>query len=224
MVGQVEFLEVGFQQGVGALVGGGGGEHIPAQGIQIEPGDAGQALSDAVILGRSGGGFEHHRVAHDSGGHEARQLFARHQAVLLEHGGHDGGGGAHGLVAHEHGVARLHVGQAVMVDDAHQLGLVQALHGLAHLVVVHQHDALAPGPHQVIPAQGADDLIVRVQHGIGAVAGLQHSVLHIVQEIVQVEADQLVRLGDTAHGRGLVQHPGGAPGVVGRGDHAGRRT
>lgn len=66
------------------------------------------------------------------------------------------------------------VGQAVVVDDLEDLGLLQTGHCLRHLVVVDQHDALAPRTQQVIARERADDLFVLVEHGVAAVAALEH--------------------------------------------------
>ena len=51
----------------------------------------------------------------------------------------------------------LHVRQAVVVDDLHDLRLLEAGDGLRRLVVVHEHDALAVGPEQVVARQRAHD-------------------------------------------------------------------
>lgn len=51
--------------------------------------------------------------------------------MFLIHTGDDGGGAAHGLVAHPDGLAGLDIRQAVVVDDLQNLRLIQAGNGLA---------------------------------------------------------------------------------------------
>ena len=69
--GNVEFLEVGGQQLVHALVGAGAqGEDLPAQFVQVDACNPRQALGDAPVVGRAGGGFEQHRVRQYGRGHE----------------------------------------------------------------------------------------------------------------------------------------------------------
>ena len=101
--------------------------------------------------------------------------------------GDDGGGAAHGLVAHPDGLAGLDIRQAVVVDDLQNLRLIQAGNGLGPLVVVHQHHALAPGTQQVIPGQGAHDFFVLVQHRVAAVAAFQHHLADVVDIVRQVD-------------------------------------
>ena len=72
------------------------------------------------------------------------------------------------------------------------LGLLQSGHGLRQLVVVNEHDTLAPRTQQVIARERADDLFVLVEHGVAAVAALEHDLTHVVDVIVEVEADQIL--------------------------------
>lgn len=99
----------------------------------------------------AGGGLEHDRVGDDGGGQKSCQLARGHEAALLIHAGDDGGRGAHHVVAEVDGLRCLNVGQAVVVDDLHDLGLVEPPHRLGSLVVIHQHHPLAPGTQQMEP-------------------------------------------------------------------------
>ena len=54
--------------------------------------------------------------------------------MLLIHGGYDGVGAADGLVSHADGLPGLDIGEAVVVDDLHYLGLLQSGDGLRLLV------------------------------------------------------------------------------------------
>ena len=222
VLGDVEILEVGENQ----LVGGLGevaalGEDKLSQLVQIESGDSGHALGHPVIPLGAGGGLEDDGVGDDGGGQQAGQLAGGHQALLLVHPGDDRGRGADDLVAEVDGLIGLDVGQPVVIDDFDDFGLVEAGDRLGGLVVVHQHHALAAGTQQVEPGEGADDLFVFVQDGIVPVAALGDHLLDIVEEVVQMEAFQALPAADMVHGDGVVDQPGGADGVVGRGDNAG---
>ena len=76
---------------------------------------------------------------------------------------------------------------SMMLQD---LRLLDARDGLGQLVVVHQYHLLAPGRQQVIAGQGAHHLLLRVQHGVAAVAALQHHLADIVDIIVHMEGDR----------------------------------
>ena len=107
-----------------------------------------------------------------------------------------------------------------MVDNRDNIRLFQTGNGLALLVVINQHNALAPRPQQMIAAQRADDLLVLVQHGIGAVAALQHRLAHVVDEVVEVKQHDPRMLGNALHRNRLINHPCRAVSVAGRGDNA----
>ena len=145
----------------------------------------------------------------------------RRDAVLLIHGGDDGVGAAHRLVADGDRLPGLDVRQTVVVDDAQDLRLIDAGDGLGQLVVVNQHHLLAPRLQQVIPGQGAHHLLLVIQDGVAAVAALQHHLADIVDVIVQMEGDQALGGAGTVDGRGLIDEPVDAAGVQGCGDDAG---
>ena len=168
-----------------------------------------------------GGGLEEDGVGEDARRHEPRQLLAGHDAPLLEHGGDDGGAGAHGLGAHVDGVHGLHVRQAVMVDDGQNLGLVEAVHALGGLAVVHQDHLLPVGPEQVVPGQGPHHVLLAVQHRVAPIAALQGGLADGVQIVLLVEDREVAGPGDPGHGDGLDHEPGGPIGIVGGGDDHG---
>ena len=173
------------------------------------------------VRDRPGGGLEEDGVGEDARRHEPRQLLAGHDAPLLEHGGDDGGAGAHGLGPHIDGVHGLHVRQAVMVDDGQDLRLAQAIHALDRLAVVHQDHLLPVGPQQVIPGQGAHHLLLAVQYRVAPIAALQRGLPDHVQVVLLVEGGEITGTGDPGHGDGLDHEPGGPVGVVGGGDDDG---
>ena len=141
--------------------------------------------------------------------------------MLLKHAGDDGGGAAHRLVAHAHRLRGLNIRQTVVVDDLQNLRLLQTGHGLRHLVMVHQHHPLTAGTQQVIARQRAHHMLVFIQHRIAAETAFQHHFLHIVNIVIQMEADQILRVAGTGDGDGLINQAGYAAGVKGRGDNAG---
>ena len=72
----------------------------------------------------------------------------------------------------------------------------------------------------MIPGQGAHDFFVFVQHGIAAVAALEHHLPDVVDVIIQVEAHDLSPLARAGDGDGLVDQAAGAAGGEGGGDDA----
>ena len=141
--------------------------------------------------------------------------------MLLIHGGDDGIGAAHRLVAHMDGLAGLDVRQTVVVDDLQDLCLIQPGYGLGNLVVIHQHHLLATGAQQMVAGQGAHYFFVLVQHRIAAVAALEHHLSHIVDVIVQVEAHDLPPLAGAGDGNGLIDQAAHPSGRERRGNDAG---
>ena len=93
-----------------------------------------------------------------------------------------------GLVAHVDRAGGLHVRQAVVVDDLHDLRLLEAGDGLRRLVVVHEHDALAVGPEQVVSATACPRRGPPRRARVAAVARAQRDLAHVVEEVVQVKA------------------------------------
>ena len=95
----------------------------------------------------------------------------------------------------------------MMVDDLQNLRFLKAGHGLRRLVVIHQHDALAPRAQQVPARQHADDLLVLIENRIAVLAVLEQLLAHIVHAILQVEGRQVLRLADSSHRCGLEDAP-----------------
>ena len=222
VTGDVELLVVGEQQVLsGTALTGGGGEDGLAQLFQGDIGDAGHAMGHINIPLGAGGRLEHDGVGDDGGENQAGHLGGGHEALLLIHTGHDGGGAANRLVADGDGVLGLNIGQTVVVHDLQNLSLVQTGHGLCLLVVVHQHDLLAAGTEQMEPGQRADNFVVLVQDGICAETALQHGVADIVHIVGEVEVHQILALADALNGRGMADQTHGLIGVIGGGDDAG---
>ena len=141
--------------------------------------------------------------------------------MLLIHGGDDGVGAAHRLVAHGDGLLGLDIRQAVMVNDLQDLHLFQAGDGLGGFVVIHQNHPLSPGPQQVEAGQGAHNLLVFVQHRVAAVAAVQQGLFHVVYVIAEMEADNVLGLAQAHHRHRLIDQASGLPGVQRCGDDAG---
>ncbi len=182
---------------------------------------SGQAFGQDAVVRGAGGTLEHDRVGNDGGSHQPCQLGGRHQAVLLEHLGDDGGGGTDRLVPHKDRIAGLNVREAVVVDDPDDLGLIQPGDCLAEFVVIHEDDLFPAGTDQVITGQGADHFVLVIQDGIGAETALKNRIPHVVQVIRQVEELQAGGAGDPADWDGLEDQPGSPVGVEGTGHHAG---
>ena len=108
----------------------------------------------------------------------------------------------------------------MVIHDLQDLRLLQTPDGLGLFVVVHEDDPLAAGTQQMEPGQGAHHTLLIVQDGVGAEAAFQHGVLHVVDEVVQVEIHQILALADALDGQGVADEAHGLVGVVGRGDDA----
>ena len=217
----MEFLVVGEEHFLGGLIVDGGGEDLLAQLVQGNIGDPCHPLRGADIPDGAGGGLEHNGVGNNGRSHHTRHLLRRHQAPILEHGGNDGIGGAHRLIADIDGGTGLDVCQTVVIDDLQDLRLLQTGHGLGSLVVVHQHHPLPTGPQQMIPGQNAYYLFLLVQNGVAMLPVLQNLLLHIIQPILQMEAGQILGAADPADGGGLENQSGCPIGIEGGGDDAG---
>ena len=197
--GDVELLVIAAEELLGALVRPAEGEEGAAQLLQVHLGDPGQALGHGDVPLGAGGRLEHDRVRQNGPGHEPGDLGTGHHAVFLIHGGEDGVGAAHGLVAHADGLGGLDIRQAVVVDDLQDLHLLQPGHGLGGLVVIHQHHLLPPGPQQMEAGQGARHPLLLIQDGVGPEAAFQHGLPHVVHIIVQVEGDDVFLRADLLH-------------------------
>ena len=107
-----------------------------------------------------------------------------------------------------------------MIHDLQDLRLVKPRYGLGPLIVIHQHHLLAPGPQQVVAAESTHHVLVLIQNGVGPEAALQHGVPHVVDIVVQVEADQVLALADAGDGQGMADEPHRPVGVERGGDEA----
>ena len=139
--------------------------------------------------------------------------WARCDPVLLIHGGYDGVRLADRLISDGDGLAGLDIGEAVVVDYLKYLNLIQPVHGLRGLVVIHEHDALALQAQQVEARQRSHNVVVLVQNRIAAVAALQHQLAHVIKVIGQVEADDVSGLADVLDRHRLEDEPTNAPRV-----------
>ena len=95
----------------------GGGEDHLSQRLEGDVGDPGHAVGHVDVPLGAGGRLEHDRIGDDGRGHQSRHLGGGHQALVLIHPRHDGGGAAHGLVPDSDGILGLDVRQPVVVDD-----------------------------------------------------------------------------------------------------------
>ena len=110
----------------------------------------------------------------------------------------DGRRGAHGKVEELDGVGSHHVGDAMMVDDLDDLGLLDAVGGLARLVVVHEHHLALRAHGHVRARDDADGEAVVVQHdGLAQRAG--HEVFDSLLEQALLVEDEHIGLGDLVH-------------------------
>ena len=107
----------------------------------------------------------------------------------------------------------------MVVDDFQNFRLIQPVHGLGALVVIHQNDLLAVYVQQVAAADHTAVLAVFVQNGEVAVAHARHDLLRVLHGRVYAEFQQAVGAHKVAHGRGSRHQTAGGVGVVGRGQN-----
>ena len=103
----------------------------------------------------------------------------------------------------------------MVVDDLQHLGLVNAVHGLALLVVVHQNDLLFPQVHHVSAGDHAHILALVVQNGEVAETYRGHALGGRLHRGVQVKVEQIFLHHVVADGGGLADHLPGHIGVAG---------
>ena len=109
----------------------------------------------------------------------------------------------------------------MVIYDSQNFRLLDARHGLGQLVVIHQHHLLAARTQQVVTGQRAHHLLLLVQHGVAAVAAFQHHFTHVIDIVVQMEADQIAGGAGSGDRDGLIDQAVDAAGVKGRGNDAG---
>ena len=217
----MELLIVGAQHGLHRLfITAGSGENILAQFFQRNLGNASHALRHIPVPLSAGRRFEHNGIRHDGRRQQTRHLGGRHQTFFLVHGGDNGSRAAHSLVAHINGVVGLNIRQSVMVHDLQDLRLLQTQNRLSLLIVVHQNDTLTAGPQQMIAGQHTHHTLLLVQDGIGAETALQHGILHIVNVIIQMEANHISALTNTTDGQGVPDQAHSPVSVIRGGDNA----
>ena len=110
--------------------------------------------------------------------------------------------------------------KAVVVDYLEYLNLLEPGYALRGLVVVDQHYLLAARTQQVEAGYRTHDVVVLVEHGVAAVAALEHYLAHVVDVVAQMEGDNVLGLYDALHGQGLVYDAGDAAGGERGGDYA----
>jgi len=101
-----------------------------------------EGLGRGLVLWRAGGRAEHERVGQDRREHEAGDVGGNLDPLLVEDVKENRGRATYGHVAEHDRPGRLDAADAVMVDDLHDLGLVEPLDRLGALVVVHEDDVL----------------------------------------------------------------------------------
>ena len=87
--------------------------------------------------------------------------------------------------------------------------------------MVDEDDALAPRLDEMESRECADDFIVFIEDRVAPVAALQHDLLHVVDEIAQVERFEVVRAADARNFDCMIDHSRSAERVERRDDDAG---
>jgi len=114
------------------------------------------------IANSTGRRFEHNRIRQDRCRHHSGQFFVRDQSSVLEHGCNDGIGGTHWLIPNKNGVTGLNIRQTILIDDLHDLNLLQTRNRLGILIMIHLNNTLSSGSQQMISGQGTNDLFILI--------------------------------------------------------------
>ncbi len=80
-----------------------------------------------------------------------------------------------------------------MVDDLQNLRLLQTVHSLSALIVVHQNDLLAMHVQQITAADNTAIFAVGIQDGEIAVAHIGHDLLGVFNLRIYAEFQQFLR-------------------------------
>ena len=222
MTANVKFLVVGADNGLSALIlTGRSGENGLPQLFQRDIGDTGHPVGNVDIPLGAGGRFEHDRIRHDGGSHEARHFGRGHQTLFLIHIRNDGGRTAHRLIPDINRIVGLNIRQTVVVHDLQNVRLIQTGHRLGLFVVVHQNYPLAPGTQQMESGQGSHHVLIFIQNGVSPESAFQHGIAHVIDIIVQMEGNQIVALADALNGQRMADQVDCPVRVIRRGDDAG---
>src|SRR5699024_3930556 len=116
-----------------------------------------------------------------------------------------------------HRAAGFQVADAVVVDDLQNIRLLQSVHGLGALVVVHQDHLFAVQVQQVTAADHAAVFAVFVQDGEIPVTDAGHDLAGILDGGVDAELHQVMGAHEMAHWRGGSHQTSGRVGIVGGG-------
>ena len=212
----LEILQEDFLRGLAVQLLA-GLEHLGGKGVDLDARDFGEAVGGGDIDGSAGGAAEDQRIREDGRQQQTGDLRPYLDAVLIVHLGDDGGGAAYRLVAEIDRAAGLEAADAVVVDDLQDLSLVEALHGLGGLVVVHQDDAALAQGDDVAAADHAAVLAVLVEDGEVAVAHLGHHAGDVGHRGHEGEFHDVVAGHIVGDGGALAHELAGGVGVAGGG-------
>ena len=109
----------------------------------------------------------------------------------------------------------------MVVDDLHDLRLLEPRDGLRRLIMIDQHDALAARLDEVIPGEGADNLVILIENRVAAMAAFEHDLAHIIHKIGQMECFQIVCPAYACDLNGVIDHARSLVGIERRSDDAG---
>src|SRR5579875_3111889 len=128
-----KLFKVGGNQRFGGFLGkiaGGGGEDLAPKLLDIFSGDLCQFGGDAFVARCAGWGAQHEGIVEQAGEQQARDLARNSDASLVIESDDNGTGAANGIGAEYDRLAGMYVGNAVMVDDAKHIRLVDAVDSL----------------------------------------------------------------------------------------------
>ena len=189
---------------------GAGFKHLLRIGGDLLARDPGQLFGNVLVKRRGGRRTEHQRVRQNSGKQQACNLGWDLYTVLFIHAADDSSGAANRLVAEIHRPGSFQCTKTVMVDDLQNLRLLQTIHSLTALVVVHHNDLLAVHVQQITAADDTAIFAIGIQDGKIAVAHIGHDLAGVFHCSIHAEFQQVLAAHKVAHrGSGGNQAGGG---------------
>ena len=129
--------------------------------------------------------------------------------MLFIHAADDSSGAANRLVTEIHRPGSFQCTKTVMVDDLQNLRLLQTIHSLTALVVVHHNDLLAVHVQQITAADDTAIFAIGIQDGKIAVAHIGHDLAGVFHCSIHAEFQQVLAAHKVAHRGGGGNQAGG---------------
>ena len=163
-------------------------EHLLSILARIDLCDLGQSKTGHLITRRAGRRSEQQRIGNNRGHHETRNILRNLNVILMEHRINNCACTADRLTAEKYRIDSLNCTDSVVIDDFHDLSLLQIVDSLRKLGMVDQNDMLFLCTQQIRRSDHSDILTLIVHDRIGGVAQFAHRLANIIHEIIFLEA------------------------------------